>query len=135
MSTPESERLDIPGKYYEETALKPDAVRLAGRVAMSSERFGAQWMASIYTAEGMVNSIIDPEAPLLGTIVTDSADLTPDRESLIGPRLPREKVLPIVASWFAEHGLTALIEDAAGIRGGIFEYGSMGFVFSVDTAE
>ncbi|HSW98929.1 MAG TPA: hypothetical protein VLF71_03770 [Candidatus Saccharimonadales bacterium] len=124
------EPLDMPGKYYEQDPLQVEAVRLAGRVAVTSARAGGQWEAFVYPGDCVTSSDIPDDAPLLGSIGTDVEGMSEGR------RLAREEVLPIVASWFADRGLQAATDHVAELRGGHYENEVyMGFVFGVANAE
>jgi len=129
------ESLDIPGKYYEEVPLQVDAVRLAGRVAVTSERVGGQWGAHVYSGDQVTSSEIHDDAPMLGSIMTDVEGMSEDPRNDGGPRLARDEVLPIVATWFSDRGLQAQIDQATHLVGGVYENEAyMGTVFSVTDA-
>jgi hypothetical protein len=136
MANPTPELLDMPGRYYEQDALQAEAVRLAGHVAVTSERAGGQWEACVYPGDRVKSSAVQDDAPLLGSIMTDVGGMSRDPHSDGGPRLARDEVLPIIVSWFTDRGLQAATDQATSLSGGMYENEAfVGFVFDVTSSE
>ena len=123
--------VDKPGTYYEEQPLDVGQITAHGRAAAVCSREDGQWKADIYPGREIVSSQLPVGAKLLGAMVTDVevTDARVDRARRLRP----DAVFPIIRLWFADHGLE-IAQSATRLRGGMYEHGSLGFVYGVKPA-